>query len=182
MDDETVIDTCCLINLCATGYVPEVLESLGGNWYVPTAVLAETIYLRMETEDGTTAPQQLDLTAFVDQAVLFSCTTENAQETELYVDLATSLDDREAMALAIAKARGWVLSTDDRKAQRIAGALGVALVTTPEILNRWVSTSNPTRQQIREAINRIEQRARFVPRMGDPLYAWWSAARGEDLG
>jgi len=182
MDDETVIDACCLINLCATGYVPEVLRSWGGRWYVPTAVLAETLYLRMETEDGTIAPQQLVLTDLVDQAVLISCTMEKAEEIGLYVDLATSLDDGEAMALAIAKARGWVLSTDDRKAQRIAGELGVALVTTPEILRRWVSKSSPTDQQIREAINRIEQRARFVPRTTDPLFDWWSAARGEVTG
>jgi hypothetical protein len=43
MDDETIVDACCLINLCAMGNVRELVLALGGDWYVPTAVLAETM-------------------------------------------------------------------------------------------------------------------------------------------
>ncbi|HLB77136.1 MAG TPA: hypothetical protein VJO72_08900, partial [Candidatus Dormibacteraeota bacterium] len=44
-------------------------------------------------------------------------------EEELYVQSAADLDDGEAMSLAICRARGYALATDDRKARRIASQL-----------------------------------------------------------
>jgi predicted nucleic acid-binding protein len=97
---------------------------------------------------------------------------------ELYVDLAARLDDGEAMALAIAKARRWWLSTDDCKARRLAGDLGVKVLTTPEILKRWADAAHPAPVEIGDMLQNIERRARFAPADNDPLHGWWRRHRG----
>lgn len=94
----------------------------------------------------------------------------------MYVDLATRLDDGEAMALAIAKTRSWTFSTDDRKAKRVTGELSVAVLTTPEIMKRWADTASAGAEELRESLRRIEQRASFFPSASDPLQGWWRSS------
>jgi hypothetical protein len=171
--DDVVVDACCLINLCAAGNLRERLSLIGGEWYVPTAVLAETLYLHVEQPDGTIDKSPLDLQAFVDDGILLSCSAEAGRELELYVDLATQLDDGEAMALAIAKTRSWTFSTDDRKAKRIAGDLGVNVITTPDIVKRWADLASPSADELKEMLRRVELLASFFPAASDPLCSWW---------
>ncbi len=171
--DDVVVDACCLINICAAGELRERLSLIGGKWYVPTAVMAETLYLHIEQADGTIDKSPIDLQSFIDDGVLLSCTAEAAEELELYVDLATRLDDGEAMALAIAKTRSWTLSTDDRKARRIAGELGVNILTTPAIMKRWTELASPHADELKETLRRIELLASFFPSASDPLHSWW---------
>ena len=171
--DDVVVDACCLINLCAAGELRERLSLIGGKWYIPTAVLAETLYLHVEQADGTIDKSPLDFQSFVDDGVLLSCDAEAGEELDLYVDLATRLDDGEAMALAIAKARSWKLSTDDRKARRVASELGVTVITTPEIMKRWTDSATPSADELTETLRRIELLARFFPTASDPLHSWW---------
>jgi predicted nucleic acid-binding protein len=174
--DDVVVDACCLINLCAAGELRERLSVIGGDWYVPTAVSAESLYLHIEQADGTIDKSSLDLQPFIDDGVLLSCTAEPGAELDLYVDLATRLDDGEAMALAIAKTRSWTFSTDDRKAKRVAVELSVAVLTTPEIMKRWADSAPSNPDELREALRRIEQIASFFPSASDPLQAWWRSS------
>ena len=171
--DDVVVDACCLLNLCAAGELRKRLSWVGGKWYVPTAVFAESLYLHIEQADGTIDRSPLDLQSFVDDGVLLSCTAEAGEELELYVDLATRLDDGEAMALAIAKSRKWTFSTDDRKAKRVANELSVVVLTTPEIMKRWADSATPSAEELRETLRRIELQASFWPATNDPLQAWW---------
>jgi predicted nucleic acid-binding protein len=171
--DDHVVDACCLINLCAAGELRNRLSLLGGSWYVPTAVLREALYVHVKQADGTIDKSPLDLQSWIDNGTLLSCTAEVGGELDLYVELATRIDDGEAMALAIAKARGWTLATDDRKAQRIANELTVAVLTTPELIKRWADSANPSPDELRETLRRIEERASFFPAANHPLYTWW---------
>ncbi|MCH7725212.1 MAG: hypothetical protein IH991_01835 [Planctomycetes bacterium] len=174
--DDVVVDACCLINICAADKLRERLSLLGGKWYIPTAVLAETLYLHIEQADGTVDKFPLDLQSIIDDGVLLSCHAEPGEELELYVDLATRLDDGEAMTLAIAKTRSWTFSTDDRKAKRIAGELSVAVLTTPQIMKRWADLATPSADELRETLDRIEHRASFFPAGSDPLHTCWQAS------
>lgn len=171
--DDVVVDACCLINLCAAGELRQRLAFVGGKWYVPTAVFAEALYLHIDQADGTIDRTPIDLQSFVDDGILLSCTAAAGSELELYVDLATRLDDGEAMALAIAKTRDWTFSTDDRKAKRIAAELSVTVLTTPEIMKRWADSATPSADELREALRRIELQASFSPAANDPLHEWW---------
>jgi len=45
--------------------------------------------------------------------------------------------------------------TDDRKALRLAAELGVAVLTTPDIMKRWVDRMNPTEAETRAALQDV---------------------------
>jgi len=171
--DDVVVDACCMINLYAAGELRKRLSLLGGRWYLPTVVMVEAIYLHIEQADGTIEKSPIDLQSFVDDGTLLSCTVESAEELELYVDLATQIGDGEAMALAIAKSRGWTLSTDDRKAIRIADGLAISVLTTPELIKRWADSATLSCDELRDTLRLIEDRASFFPAASHPLYSWW---------
>jgi hypothetical protein len=94
-------------------------------------------------------------------------------ELAAYVAFAAELDDGEAMALAIARCRGWQLATDERKAIRLAGEVGVPVLTTPAVLKRWVDVLGPSGTEVGAALSAIRDRARFLLSGRDPLCDWW---------
>ena len=173
--DDVIVDACCMINLYAAGELRRRLSLLGGRWYVPTVVMVEALYVHIEQTDGTIEKSPIELQPYVDDGTLLSCTVESAEELELYVDLATWIGDGEAMALAlaIAKSRGWKLSTDDRKASRIADRLSVSVLTTPELIKRWADSATASCDELRDTLRLIEDRAKFLPATSHPLYSWW---------
>ena len=63
--------------------------------------------------------ESVDIDDLISRDVIQICNCDNAEEQELFVNLAASLDDGEAMSLAIALSRNWHLATDDKKARRI---------------------------------------------------------------
>ena len=84
------------------------------------------------------------------------------------------MDDGEAACLAIAKVAGaGPLATDDRKAIRLAGELGVETISTPSLMKRWAESSGATDAEVAEVLRNIQTFSRFVPRRTDPLYPWW---------
>jgi predicted nucleic acid-binding protein len=170
---DAVIDSCCLINLCAAGDLGDVLPPLGLTWHIPKAVMGETLFLRDVDSDGNRQLRRVDLQASVDRGLLRPCSPESEAETSLYVALAAALDDGEAMALAIAKSRAWRLATDDRLAIRHAKDLGVPIVTTPELMKRWADALSLDIAQVRAALGRIQKLARFVPSPSFPMHSWW---------
>jgi hypothetical protein len=171
--DDTIVGACCMINLYAAGEVRDRLSLLCGKWYIPTAVLTESLYVHIEQVDGTIHKSPIDLRLLIDDGTLLSCTAAPGKERDLYVDLATRIDDGEAMALAIATTRGWTLATDDRKAIRIADELSVAVLTTPDLIKRWSDAATPSADELRETIRLIEVRASFFPATSHPLHNWW---------
>jgi len=169
----SVIDACCLINVCAVEDYQQWLAKLGLQWYLPDAVLAEMLYLHDTDEEGNRIRHSLDLQTLIDVDVLQVCTVASDDEIRCYVDLAAELDDGEAMALAIASCRAWVLATDDRKARRLATELNVSVITTPELIKLWVDKVNPSDTQIQYALQCIREHARFMPSRREVLYDWW---------
>jgi predicted nucleic acid-binding protein len=162
-----------MINLYAAGELRRRLSLFGCRWYLPTVVVAEALYVHIEQADGTIEKSPIDLQSFVDDGTLLSCTAESAEELELYVDLATGIGDGEAMALAIAKSRGWTLLTDDRKARRIADGLAIGVLTTPELIKRWADSTILSCDELRDTLRLIEDRASFFPAVSHPLHSWW---------
>jgi predicted nucleic acid-binding protein len=173
--DDVIVDACCLINLCAAGDRHDLLKAAGGRWYLPSVVRAEAMFLRVEQPDGTVIQEPVDLLPFMESGVLTECHPEPGLELDLHVVLASRIDDGEAMALAIAKTRGWIVSTDDRKARRLANDLGVSVWTTPQIMKRWAEVTKSPQDVVRSRLLRIEQRARFFPASADPLCKWWQS-------
>ena len=177
---DVVLDTCCLVNLAAIDGTLACLSSFELTWYVPAAVHAEGIFIRRAPDSRDV--QQIDLSEAMSTGTVTVCAPEGEEEHALYIEMALSLDDGEAMALAIAKYRNWKLATDDRKARVKARNAAVVVVTTPELVRRWAGKSGYSEPQIAEAIRRIEALARFKPADDSDPSRWWRKILAENPG
>ena len=176
--DDFVIDACCMINLYAAGDLRMRLRTLGKQWYIPSVMVSESLYIHQVQSDGTTAKIAIELQSLLDDGTVHSCDATDGAELELYVDFATQLDDGEAMALAIAKSRGWTVATDDRKAIRLAGAHSISVLTTPDLMKSWAESTDAAPEALHQALLRIEQLAAFSPSSRHHLYKWWNERAG----
>jgi len=172
---ERIIDACCLINLYASGKESSIFQACGEFW-VPTQVQNEALCLRRVDEDDPArlVSQEIDLGEAIAAGHIQTCQLEGQAEVDGFVRFAVQLDDGEASCLAIAQSRGWTVATDDRKARRIASEHGIALISTPELIRRWVDAMNPSTTTVSELLRKIERFARFRPRRTDPLHRWWT--------
>jgi predicted nucleic acid-binding protein len=175
---DSIIDTCCLTNIATAGKLEEVVPQTAMIWHVPSAVAHEAIFIRKKDAAGTVFRQELDLSPLFASGILQPCPLAGGAETELYVGLAADLADGEAMGLAMASSRGWLLATDDRKARRVAEELGVQLICTPQIVRRWVDAAQPDPAVVVSMLTAIEQLAKFVPPPTFPESDWWHGAMG----
>lgn len=186
MEVMTVVisDACCLVNLYAAGDLTSLLRDIGWPVYASTVVVAETYYtlVRDEVDQSRLVPAPIDLAPALGEGLLKVCEVSDGEEAELFVRLASTLDDGEAGCLAIAKVRGWSLATDDRKAIRLATELGVVTITTPELMKKWADSSQAGDRQIATSLRSIQDFSRFVPRPGSPLQEWWSRTIDEANG
>ena len=171
----TVLDSCCLINLCAVGGLSAWMGNVGVTWHIPSAVLSEALFLRVADGVDASGKVRLDISVDIDGGLIESCDTTAESEVDLYVDLARELDDGEAMGLAIAHCRGWRLATDDGLARDKARALGVEVITTPELVRLWAHATDAQSPQIRTAVEAVRDRARFIPGREFPHWDWWHA-------
>jgi len=172
---QRIVDACCLINLYASRNVLDILRVLDGGFFVPDLVKSESLFVRKEDDQDQTilVPETIDLTKAFDGGLLHRCHLENEVEAERFVQFAMSVDDGEAICLALAKCRNWAVATDDRKAIRLAKAEGITTITTAEIVKLWADSCNATDEAVAELLRRIERYARFSPRKGFPLHDWW---------
>jgi predicted nucleic acid-binding protein len=177
---DVVLDTCCLVNLAAIDGTLDCLASFELIWYVPTAVQTEGVFIRVAADSREV--QRIDLTPSITKGTVQICSPADDAEHALYVELALNLGDGEAMALAIAKHRGWKVATDDRKARTKADAVGVSVVTTPELVQRWASDTARSKADVTMALRRIETLARFSPAENSPAAKWWRQLLDENLG
>jgi hypothetical protein len=174
-----ILDACGTINLYASGRFVSILTALGRDWYLPAAVERESqTYRQPDTDD----PEKLvavpiDLVPAIDAGVLRRCDCVDEREVELYVELAARIgDDGESMGLAIAKCRGWSVLTDDKKARRIAGELGVPVLATPEVMRQWAIATDPNVDELSQVLEAIERFSNYRPGRGAVDYAWWVAS------
>jgi hypothetical protein len=126
--------------------------------------------------EGNVQRAVIDLQPIVNSGVLSVISSEDEDEIELFIQLATGIDDGEAMTGAIAISRRMTMATDDRKGRRFLRecAPEIDLITTPEIVKHWVENSRAKEAEVRAVIGRIRDGANFTIQRGHPLTDWWS--------
>lgn len=175
---DAIIDACCLINFYASGDIGGILAASNLSCHITSLAASESAFIRVRDENGEARLERIALDQTIASGVLKVCGIEGKAEADLYVRLAADLDDGEAMALAIAKHRGWLLVTDDRKAKHISDLVEVPVVTTPELMRRWAETGNVEPSRVSAVLRNIESGARFSPRTDSPDGEWWQECRG----
>jgi hypothetical protein len=180
--DGLILDACCVINLYASGEMSDILQALSTSVAVAAYVKDKEATRILCEPDGTSVRkyEQIDLQPFIDHGLLVIVSPDNEAEDTTYVNFAVDLDDGEAITGAIAFHRNWSIASDDRKAIAFLSrnAPYVQIVTTPEILQFWVSTANPHPDIVRRALRNIRTRARYEPDRGHTLYDWWQDKKG----
>ncbi len=174
----TVIDTCCLINLYASRRPLALIQTVFGKIIIPKHIARESLFIRQPTDDDPTqlVPVEIDLDELVEKAAIKVVDLEKEAELEQFIQLATLLDDGEAVCMTIASSRGLFLATDDRRAITVANDLSIEILTTPEILMDWVNTVSPEAIEIAEVIHNIERFGHFKPHHTSPHAEWWNNA------
>lgn len=171
-----VIDACCLIDLLASGSAEAVLRAAGFDWHLPAAVQGEVQYVRQHDPEqpGHTILVPADLTPLISTAVLCVCQPNEDQELDRFTQYAAVFrSDGEAMCIAIAERRGWIVATDDRKAIRVGREAGLTVISSPQLVKTWADIARPTDTALQEALQDIEFLAQFRPNPSMPEYPWW---------
>ena len=141
-----VIDACCLIDLFASGHAEAILRAAAFDWHVPVAVQNEVQFVRQHDpqQPGQTIAVAADFAPLFSSAVLCVCRPEDNQELTRFTQYAAVFrSDGEAMCLAIAESRGWIVATDDRKAIRTGQAAGLTVISCPELVKIWADAAKP---------------------------------------
>jgi hypothetical protein len=170
------IDACCLIDLLASGHIEAILGACGHAWHLSVAVQGEVQYIRQPdpADPSKITPVQVDLNPLLASGVLTLCQPDNQQEEDLFTQYATRFrSDGEAMCLALAESRDWLIATDDRKAIRIALQAGLTVLSSPHLVKTWADTDGPDQTTVTKALQDIELFAQFRPNPTMPEYQWW---------
>lgn len=77
--------------------------------------------------------------------------------------LARRLDDGEAMTIALASTRGWVVLTEDRKAERLLEAMNIPTLSSIAMIRQWADRQDFDRQSMRSIVLDVRVRARWRP-------------------
>jgi hypothetical protein len=127
-------------------------------------------------DDQGSDVEAIDLGPMLANGLLELVDVDGDLEAATYIRFAQDLDDGEAQCGAIALGRGLTLATDDAKAVRVfsAGVPPIPTVGTPAILRAWSLRGPQERDVVRNVLLDIERRARFRPRLTDPLAGWWA--------
>jgi len=172
-----MLDACVLINILASGRARDILSSSELDFAISTIVSRESIYLRASDPKAPSVAENLE--ALVQAQFLRVVELSGDDEQSAYVNYAADLDDGEAMTLALAFSRGFLVATDDRKARRIflknAGDQ-TRLLSTPQILKSWTQRARLSSAEVKELLLEISARGRFSPHPTDPEHSWWSNA------
>jgi hypothetical protein len=170
------IDAWCLIDLLASGHVEPVLRAVGHAWQIPLAVRAEVQFVRQTdpTDPTRFVSVAVDLTPLISAGLLTICQPDVQVKLDRFTRYATLFrSDGEAMCLALAESRGWLLATDDKKAIRIGQQAGVTVISSPQLIKAWADTTRPDRPTLVKALQDIERLAQFRPNPAMPECQWW---------
>src|SRR5207247_2478343 len=80
--------------------------------------------------------------------------------------------DGEAMCLALAEQRRWLVATDDRRAIRIAQQAGLTAVSCPQLVRAWADATGPDQRSLIRVLRDIQVLAQFKPNPSLPEYQW----------
>ncbi len=171
-----LLDACAVLSLYATDRMDDIVRVLHPPVAVADLVAQEALYIR-RVIDGELAKERVVLAPLIASGMLGVVQAETDQELLTFIDLAVDLDDGEAMSAALAIHRGWVLVTDDRKAERLLDGR-VQLRSTLDIVKEWAAVREIGADTLRAVLTSIDERG-YRPGKRHPLSEWWERVMAE---
>ncbi len=176
-----ILDACCLINFGASGHLQAILQTIPAQVVVAQVVKVGELKTlqRLEAEDNQGA---LQFEAAIAQGQIILVDFESETEAESFVNFAFVLkDDGESACCAIAVHRRWAIGTDDKRAISFMRRekLPLQIISTPEIIKHWSEVARIDSATLRDALNAIQNKARYAPPKSHPLHSWWTSVVAE---
>jgi predicted nucleic acid-binding protein len=170
-----VLDACCVLNLCASGYLLEIVKSMPAQ-VVISEVVRERELLTLQRLIGDNNEDADHFAIAIETGLLSVIDFSAEHEEETFVNYVFELgDDGESATCAIAVHRGWAMATDDKKAtaffQREAPHLQI--LSTLEIVKHWAESRNIAAATLRSALTAIRTKGHYMPHRHHPLSGWW---------
>jgi hypothetical protein len=90
---------------------------------------------------------------------------------------AEGIGNGEAISGAMATDRNWAIGTDDRKAMNVFAQLvpHLQIINTFDLIRHWALARDVGEGTIREVLQKVQMRGRFVLWKDHPLYEWVDA-------
>jgi hypothetical protein len=164
-----VVDACVAINIRATGRWKDVFSGAGWRPVMTTTALREVLYLLDDAgEKQHVALDPEEVAGYLEARDLTEV------QTAMMLRLVPLLGPGEASSLAVATSELRAFATDDQAARNHEITGGLRVVSTTDLIRSWAD-GMPEKVGVREAVGRIDARARFRPGAADPNHAWWLA-------
>ena len=148
---DVATDTCVLINLVVVGRL-DLLKLISPYiFHAASEVLGE-----IEDPDQRSVVHQAIAAGHLDEVKL-----DQPGELGLYVSFNATLGKGESACLALARARGWAIATDeskDPKWKKVISGAGFAIINTPGILLTAIRAGALTVAAADEIKTKLEQR------------------------
>jgi len=170
-----VLDACCVLNFCASGYLIEIIQSIPAQVVVTEVVRErELLTLQRLADENNEDTNQFEVAIGKGLLAVVDFSSEGEEAT--FVNYVFELgDDGESATCAIAVHREWAIATDDKKAisffQREAPNLQI--LSTLAIVKNWSEAENVSSATLRSALTAIRTRGRYIPHRNHPLLVWW---------
>jgi predicted nucleic acid-binding protein len=168
-----LLDACVAINLAAATRLEQIADALQVTFIIVPQAASEAGYLR-DIVKGTTVLTPINLDQFTSGETLEIRELAPA-ELELYLELASIVDDGEAATIALAIHQRIDLATDDRRARRLCAERRLAEpVRTVALLHAYAVAAQLTNDEVQQMLIQVRDRASFLPARSDPHLKWWN--------
>ncbi|MEM9944899.1 MAG: hypothetical protein AAF810_02420 [Cyanobacteria bacterium P01_D01_bin.36] len=177
-----VLDTCCVLNFCASGHLAQILESIPAQVVVTEVVKSRELLTLKRVEESLDA----DGTTFEEAINKGLVTIEDFSseaEAEAFINYAFELkDDGESATFAIAVNRNWAVATDDKKATSFFKREfpKLQLLSSLEILKDYAIREKLSSSDLRTLLRGVRKRGKYLPGQNHPLITWWEASINSD--
>jgi hypothetical protein len=173
-----VLDSCCALNLYASGHFIEILKSIPAQ-VVITQVVKERELLTLKRFEGDENVSASQFETAIKGNVLSVVDFESALEEETFINYVFAMgDDGESATGAIAVHRNWAISTDDKRAISFfkKEAPQIQLISTLEMVKHWSEEVKLAPSNLLKVLSHIQEKGRYIPHKNHPLIDWWETA------
>jgi hypothetical protein len=175
---QVVIDSCCTLNLLATGCPVVILDATELRLFDTPQASSETMYLWTAPDlDGERTKEAVSTVALREGGYLQTHPLDSDALVDAFVVAAGRIEDSDASCIALAGVLDLPLVTDDRKERRIAREMfpTIELISTLDLLHQASQRLPWNRADLAEVALNLRWRGNFAPPRHDPLGGWYSA-------